>query len=433
VIVGCSTSPFGQNGLVNAKPKEKPATEEYGRMTLGLVDNYFKTIGVRHPKSEAVYLKQGLKRFGKRFQDLTSIIGARADGASINPYDLKNSSLELSLYVGEHFASPMWREFASWLVRENLEDPSQVLDLGCENGVLTCFYASLWPNAKVVGIEQSDAAVTAARKLALNLGLANVSFENAEAHLYLSANSGRFDIIMATHSMHEILERDRARKPFQWDREYERIEDVVLTDADAYTIETLKHISAALAENGLFISLDRSPTEATMWWYAQCFEAAGMKISLSRSYSIECQGQRFPLIVARRTRSGEARVTANEIVSLASFKKFADMKLSFKEELADVMVRSFGPTETMFEAVCTFVDGSGVRTLRLLKAPTLLVLHDFTNHGFQHASLAPLVALPNVLQQCATIATELEAHCIVKSAVTEDGRRWLARLDCPVS
>jgi hypothetical protein len=109
------------------------------------------------------------------------------------------------------------------------------------------------------------------------------------------------------------------------------------------------------------------------------------------------------------------------------------MKLSFKEELADVMVRSFGPTETMFEAVCTFVDGSGVRTLRLLKAPTLLVLHDFTNHGFQHASLAPLVALPNVLQQCATIATELEAHCIVKSAVTEDGRRWLARLDCPVS
>jgi len=396
-------------------------------MSLELVENYFKSIGMHRPKSDGVYVKQGRKRFGKPFEDLTLVIGSRANGIEIDPYELKNSSLELSLYVGEHHTSPMWREFASWLVRENIDKPSHVLDLGCENGVLTCLYGSLWPDAKVIGVERSPAAVACARKLAASLGLQNVCFEYADARGYLGENAGRFQIIIASHAMHEILERERARKPFQWKGEYERIEDITLTDADLYAIETLKAVGAGLTEDGFLISVDRSPTPATMWWYAQCLEQAGMKVSLNRSYLIECQspsgGERFPLTVARRARRTDPRTTAEEIVSLASFKKIAAMKMSFQEDAADAIVRSLGPTDLMFEAVCEYFDGSGVRTLRLLKTPTLLVLHDFTNHGFQTASLAPLVALPDVLQQCAAITSELEAHCTVHASVTEHGKR----------
>jgi hypothetical protein len=108
------------------------------------------------------------------------------------------------------------------------------------------------------------------------------------------------------------------------------------------------------------------------------------------------------------------------------------MKMSFQEDLADAIVRSLGPTEIMFEAVCKYVDGSGTRTLRLMKTPTLLVLHDFTSRGFQAASVAPLVALPEVLQQCAAVTSELEAHGTVHGRVTQDGKRWLERLDCPL-
>lgn len=228
-------------------------------MSLELVENYFKSIGVRNPKSDAVYVKQGRKRFGKPFEDLTYVMGARADGAAIDPYELKNSSLELSLYVGEHHASLVWREFASWLVRANIDGASQVLDLGCENGVLTCFYGSLRPDAKVVGVERCGAAVAAARKLATSLGLSNVSFEHADIQNYLARSAGRFPIIMATLAMHEILKRAGAREPFQWEGECERIEAVVLTDADLYAIETLKAVGGVLTEDGLFISLDRSP------------------------------------------------------------------------------------------------------------------------------------------------------------------------------
>jgi tRNA G46 methylase TrmB len=169
------------------------------------VESYLKSIGVGRPKSEAVYRKQGLKRFGQTFEELSFIIEARAQGVEEDPYELKNSSLALSLYVGEYYNSSAWREFGSWLVKEKLPPPQEVLDIGCENGVLTCFYASLWPTAKVVGIERSAAAVAAARELAKQLGLENVSFEQSDARSFLDANAGRFSLIAATFVMHELL------------------------------------------------------------------------------------------------------------------------------------------------------------------------------------------------------------------------------------
>src|SRR5262245_24472349 len=134
-------------------------------MTKESVESYFRSIGVGRPKSDAVYVKRGRARFGKKFEELTFLIGVRASGGDADPYELKNSSLDLSLFVGEHHASNMWREFASWLVRENLSPPSHLLDIGCENGLLTCFYATLWPTAEVVGIDRSSAAIRAAVEL----------------------------------------------------------------------------------------------------------------------------------------------------------------------------------------------------------------------------------------------------------------------------
>ena len=84
---------------------------------------------------------------------------------------------------------------------------------------------------------------------------------------------------------------------------------------------------------------------------------------------------------------GEPKTSIEEIVSLATFSDLSTLKMSFREGVADTFVRSVGPTEMMFEAVCEYRDRSGIRTIRLLKAPTLLVLHDFTSHDFRWPQL----------------------------------------------
>jgi hypothetical protein len=113
-------------------------------MNSDYISNYFKNIGIGHRKSDAVFTKKGRQRFGKMFDEMMSLIVSRGDGIKSDPYSLKNSSLDLSLYIGEHFSANTWRAFGTWLIQEsNFETPSRVLDLGCENGVLTCFLGSL--------------------------------------------------------------------------------------------------------------------------------------------------------------------------------------------------------------------------------------------------------------------------------------------------
>ena len=86
-------------------------------MTSDPVESYFRSIDIRRAKSQAVFEKLGRKRFGKTFEQLLFIVAQRESGVEIDPYEVKNSSLDLSLYVGEYHASGMWRGFASWLAR----------------------------------------------------------------------------------------------------------------------------------------------------------------------------------------------------------------------------------------------------------------------------------------------------------------------------
>jgi protein-L-isoaspartate O-methyltransferase len=157
-------------------------------MYSSLLEEYFKSTKISTAKSEAVFYKTGRKRFGAAFDEVISIIAERSAGAEKNPYNKKNQSLDLSLYVGSYYVSAIWREFAAWLVKENLPPPSGVLDLGCENGVLTCLYATLWPSAKVIGLDASGPAIAAARELAFRLRLGNVTFEHGDARQFLHDN-----------------------------------------------------------------------------------------------------------------------------------------------------------------------------------------------------------------------------------------------------
>jgi hypothetical protein len=108
-------------------------------------------------------------------------------------------------------------------------------------------------------------------------------------------------------------------------------------------------------------------------------------------------------------------------------------KIQFEGDLADLLIRSIGPTVVLVSAKCDYVDGSGIRTLKLLKAPAVLVLHDFTSRGFQAASIAPCVALPDVLGQCQTIVSDLEGLGAVEATLTSAGRSELLGLGVQIA
>jgi len=66
-------------------------------------------------------------------------------------------------------------------VMRYLPDNGRYVDLGCNTGVLTTFYAAQRPAAQFLGVDRVPAPLKVARKDASALGLQNVKFDVADA------------------------------------------------------------------------------------------------------------------------------------------------------------------------------------------------------------------------------------------------------------
>lgn len=74
-----------------------------------------------------------------------------------------------------------------------------VLDFGCGIGVLTIFYARLFPEKNFVGVDRSSASIVVAQEKADNLGLHNLRFECVDVEA--EPLSGSYNLVVATHAL----------------------------------------------------------------------------------------------------------------------------------------------------------------------------------------------------------------------------------------
>ena len=65
-------------------------------------------------------------------------------------------------------------------MRRSLPQPNRILDIGCNIGITTCFYATLYPEATIIGVDRNQVVIACAKKLAAKLHLTNVEFIEAD-------------------------------------------------------------------------------------------------------------------------------------------------------------------------------------------------------------------------------------------------------------
>ncbi|KGN36480.1 methyltransferase domain-containing protein [Knoellia subterranea] len=63
------------------------------------------------------------------------------------------------------FSDQRSRPFADLVAQVRADDPKLVVDLGCGHGPATLALAELWPNARIVGVDESESMLEAARAL----------------------------------------------------------------------------------------------------------------------------------------------------------------------------------------------------------------------------------------------------------------------------
>jgi len=392
---------------------------------VSFVRDAFKMLGIDKPKSHAIFYKNGLKRFGSDFIDLMEIINSRNGGSFVDPYEKKNKSLELSIYVGSFFNYTKWESIFTWLEKENIDQPRKILDLGCECGITTCLLALMWPESEIIGIDACGPAIKCANNLSEYLNLKNIRFINCNLDKF-SLSGSKFDLIFASFLTHEWLATNRVSPLINVDMDI-KLENVKIKQTELIYVEKLATICNLLSTDGLFITIDRIPLIYGQYWYIKAAELAGLKFSIAKSYKIETkdgsESEKFPVNVFQRRKDDDRETHIDEVISLASFKNIPPLDL--EDDIAEAFFRSFNKQEILFNSSIKYIDGSGVRYISLFRCGPILMRYDWTSLGYKHLLTFPLISLAEALNDCHTIIDQLDSIAEINSEITVAGLELL--------
>lgn len=218
------------------------------------VKDYFRKIGLMRPFAEEEdYEECLLERFGNSAAEfLNTARATRQHGEAICA--LMSKSLDLALAVRSQFCGNRYETFLSWLATVNLWEPKTVLDVGCDIGVLTCFYALLFPEATITGIDHCPEAIACATRLVERLQLRNVEFQQADMLDLPDHLKGQtFDLVFSTFVASYSADPDASPRPARC------VEEAVLQEPDPGKAQYARVLAELMTEDGVLVSFERNP------------------------------------------------------------------------------------------------------------------------------------------------------------------------------
>ena len=221
--------------------------------------------------------------------------------------------------------------FLVWLTKEI--EPSQgakILDVGCDNGLLMCALARIYPAIEVTGIDCEANSVELAKQRVDQMNLSNAFVEHVDIAEFENAHEGEYDIIITSNVMHELFASNSAAIDYLT---IGKVDDGAFNYKDVWEsvrIETsklkaLQKINRLLQVDGVYISLDRWTTFDKYAMWTKALEETNFQISINHSYILEYDGpndtkENMPLTVAFRPL--EQWLTPEEALSVFSYNRF---------------------------------------------------------------------------------------------------------------
>lgn len=266
---------------------------------------YLANLGYRKPPRDPDRrIHQILARNVRLAPDLARALEQRSRGKdSPDFYKLKNQDLSIGIDLATTFNGELYRALMVWYVQEKLPDPRRVIDVGCDNGILTCFYAACHPDAEVVGLDICPESIACATELAKILDIPNVSFMQCSAGQIGDAfKAESIDQVIATcvyenlvdvpdvHVSGSFYYHHRGQKP----------------PVPAKTADLLRKARSLLVPaDGVLLSVERFHCPYGLLSWARALSHSRLGIDWQRSFLLsagasEDGSNRFPLLMARR-------------------------------------------------------------------------------------------------------------------------------------
>ncbi len=159
------------------------------------IKEYLSRIGIRKifELDTALLEAYGPEEGRKHIERLTELYDRSEErliyGSRDTPYlyrqeelvDYLNQSLQISLLAASFYDRVFFRRAMEYLLRYENFWKGDIIDIGCGNGILSCFLALCHPYSFVTGLDLSGNAVSVAEELAKKLQIGNVRFDRPKA------------------------------------------------------------------------------------------------------------------------------------------------------------------------------------------------------------------------------------------------------------
>jgi hypothetical protein len=357
------------------------------------INAYLKRVGLRQwpsLKSFEKYLRKVSPKAGPWIQFMESL--SPSDMNWDVYFELKNADLQLTLGVTGQLFRDIYEDYLNWWFGQDFEYPERLLDIGCEFGVLTCFYATIYPDSEILGIDKCALAIDRAHELADQLGLKNVRFEVLDINnLSTLKPEHRYDLITSTIVLNEVVSLP--------DDRYWNLEELDLDKGMEPCWPIFTGIRRLLKDSGFYISLDNHIYASSMARWMRALNRANMKIDWNRSQSLpwsdkKGNSENFIVTVSQPDKSPAQDII--QALSFLSISEFADKAgpSVLNGPAAEILFRSFKDKKPIFGVEYDFSDGSGSMRREIWQASQVAIQYVYTNTGDREIRFFPALGIP---------------------------------------
>lgn len=248
--------------------------------------DYLDKIGINPPgESKGLYF-QYEKKFGETvgrgmLSDLYRKI--RESGSNENYlaefYEMKNASLDGALIFNGGYQGDAYRQLCNWIMDNHDALGRDILDIGCECGVMTCFLAEALPDAQITAVDRSASAIKAASELAKRLGLTNISFIHADIR---ELEGKQYDTVVCMRMLQENCDLDSVMQQYQ----------LLKKEANDFSENIdpfARAVCGCVKDGGFLISSERTDVDPVYLGWLQKVNELGFTLVPGSYREIECR------------------------------------------------------------------------------------------------------------------------------------------------
>jgi SAM-dependent methyltransferase len=345
------------------------------------------------------------------------------DGNRETVYELKNHSLKLGLDVMLGHSFHLYKNYLEWFLREFPSlSPARIIDLGCDNGLMTCFYAKTFPNADVVGIDRSARGIACARELAAKLNVPNVRFD--VAHLDDPSSlpaSTQYDLVIGTTVFMETI-----GLPFE-NQDAWSVSDFAATHANNVSEPIINSVARLLIpRTGYLISLERLPNSKALCWWGSVLKQAGIQVDWHRSCFLEfeevAQKQSMPIVVGQNLEKA-VQFSPSDVLAFWSYRQFEGLShVVYTESAAEALFEEINPKTLVRGGQLVWANGSGIQRCELWTAGALALVYNSTNKGYSDLRIHSKTVIKELLELLDTELEQMEENGPVTPYMTLEAR-----------